>query len=182
MPTSILFLPELYVILFRIDSELAETARKQGCSCGGPLHAGHYRRKPRALVDLDDEHSLRLSWCCGHCRRRTTPPSVRFLGRRVYSFPVVVLVTALSVGASRSRIAVLRDELGIDRRTLERWRKWWREEFPETRFWRAAGARFMPPIAGPHPRSLLDRFVSGLDGLIQLLRFLNPLSLPTPAS
>ena len=33
--------------LFAIDQDLAETARKNVCSCGGRLHRADYVRKPR---------------------------------------------------------------------------------------------------------------------------------------
>jgi hypothetical protein len=39
----------------------------------------------------------RFSLCCGRegCRRRATPPSVRFLGRRVYVGAVVIVASVL---------------------------------------------------------------------------------------
>ena len=57
------------------------------------------------------------------CRRRHTPPSVRFLGRRVYVGLVVVLVSAMRHGLTAPRVQRLREQLGIDRQTLERWRQ-----------------------------------------------------------
>ena len=145
MSTAILYDRKLFVILNQIDSDLAEKTRAQGCSCGGRLHTSNYPRKPRAPVDLGAEHRKRHSFCCAECRRRETPPSVRFFGRRVYAFPVVVLLTALAAGLSGNRLATLRKEFGVDRRTLERWRVWWRvwwrEVFPETKFWKVARAR-----------------------------------------
>src|SRR5262249_50284992 len=33
--------------LFAVDQDLAETARNEGCPCGGRLHSAHYLRKPR---------------------------------------------------------------------------------------------------------------------------------------
>ncbi|HRZ54915.1 MAG TPA: hypothetical protein P5525_05600 [Candidatus Paceibacterota bacterium] len=41
---------------------------------------------------------VRFSLCCGKegCRRRNTPPSVRFLGRWVYAGLVVILVAAMT--------------------------------------------------------------------------------------
>ncbi len=57
----------------------------KGCpGCEGPLHRGDYERKPRgALVAAASEaFRVRHSLCCGWCRRRALPPSVRFLGRR----------------------------------------------------------------------------------------------------
>jgi hypothetical protein len=176
LSTDILYDPQLFVILFRIDSDLAEKARADRCSCGGRLDTADYPRKPRAPIDLGPEHHRRHSFCCAECRCRTTPPSVRFFARRVYAFPVVVLVTALAAGLSGSRLATLRKEFGVDRRTLERWRVWWREVFPQTRFWKTARARFSPPVDGAHLDAVRDRFAEGLEGLVLLLRFLSPMS------
>lgn len=176
MSATILSDPRLFVILFRIDSDLAEKARAERCPCGGRLDVADYPRKPRAPGDLGPQHSRRHSFCCAVCRHRTTPPSVRFFGRRVYAFPVVVLLTALSAGLSGSRLARLRKEFGVDRRTLERWRVWWREVFPQTRFWKAARARFSPPVDGAGLDAIRARFAEGLDGLVALLRFLSPMS------
>ena len=176
MQTAIFSDPRLFVILFRIDSELAETARVGRCSCGGRLDVAGYPRKPRAPVDLGPEHHRRHSFCCAVCRRRTTPSSVRFFARRIYAFPVVVLVTTLAAGLSGRRLATLRKEFGVDRRTLERWREWWREVFPQTRFWKTARARFSPSVDGGDLQCICDRFGEGLDGLVALLRFLSPMT------
>jgi hypothetical protein len=59
-----------------------------GCTCGGVRHSARYPRKPRALQGmLDERYQNRLSFCCARegCRRRSTPPSVRFLGRKLLS-------------------------------------------------------------------------------------------------
>ena len=175
MSTDILYDPQLFVILFRIDSDLAEKVRADRCSCGGRLDTADYPRKPRA-PGLGPEDRKRHSFCCAVCRRRTTPPSVRFFSRRVYAFPVVVLLTTLAAGLSTSRLATLRKEFGVDRRTLERWRVWWREVFPQTRFWKTARARFSPPVDGAQLDAVRDRFAEGVDGLVLLLRFLSPMS------
>lgn len=50
-----------------------------------------------------------MSLCCARCRKRRTPPSVRFLGRRVYLAAVVVLACVLRQGPTRWRVARLRD-------------------------------------------------------------------------
>ena len=176
MSTAILYDPKIFVILNHIDSDLADKTRAEGCSCGGRLHTSNYPRKPRAPVDLGAEHRKRHSFCCAECRRRETPPSVRFFGRRVYAFPVVVLLTALAAGLSGQRLSTLRKEFGVDRRTLERWRVWWREVFPETRFWKVARARFSPAVDASRLDALLDRFRDGRDGVVDLLRFLSPMT------
>ena len=77
--------PKLYSLLLLIDEDLAAQAQSAGCSCGGALHSARYPRKPRgAPRELLEQYRSRLSFCCAACRRRTTPESVRYLGRRVY--------------------------------------------------------------------------------------------------
>ena len=73
--------------LLSIDRDLADSTRQQGCSCGGRLHCANYPRAPRGGPDhLPEEYRCRFSFCCDRdgCRKRMTPPSVRFLGRKVY--------------------------------------------------------------------------------------------------
>ena len=170
---------ELFQILEKVDADLTEAARSKGCLlCGGKLHRSDYDRKPRG----GPQWELRFSLCCAQegCRRRHTPPSVRFKGRRVYAGLVVVLVSAMIHGLKPERVKLLRDALGIDRRTLERWRQWWLVTFVESSFWRAARARFMPPLCHKTlPLSLCERFkVERRDRLLDLLRFLAPITTP----
>lgn len=103
--------------------------------------------------------------------------SVRFLGRRVYLSLTVVLTSARLAG-QRSTAARLSDELNIPVRTLERWRQWWRQQFPLTPLWQAHGARFMPPAdTALLPASLLERFAGeAAESLLRLLSFLSPIT------
>jgi hypothetical protein len=170
---------ELYQLLEKVDADLAEAARLEGCRhCGGKVHRADYERKPRG----GPHWNQRLSFCCAQegCRRRCTPASVRFLGRRVYPALVVVLVSAMVHGLSADRVRRLREWLGIDGRTLGRWRHWWLETFRRSRFWKAARARFLPPVEERTlPWSLCLRFVTERrDRLLDLLGFLAPLSSP----
>ncbi len=118
----------LYEVLAGIDADLAETARRAGCRvCGGVLHSACFPRKPRGGPgELPAGYDRRHSFCCAAdgCRTRRTPPSVRFLGRKVYLGAVVVLATTLRHGLTRMRADRLRQLLGVDARTLERWRHW----------------------------------------------------------
>jgi hypothetical protein len=172
----------LYEFLFTIDGEFAEEARAEGCHCSGRVHRANYERKPRGgPSNLGPEYDKRFSFCCAleGCRNRKTPASVRFLGRRVYLGAVVLLVSAMQGGITDKRASKLRESLGVSRRTLWRWRRWWLESFPESSFWKLARGRFMPPLNdGILPASLLERFAGTDDRsrLIQALSFLAPLT------
>lgn len=171
----------LWGLLGRIDGDLAAAARGGGCRiCGGTLHRSRYPRKPRGgPADLAG-YDWRDSFCCAQegCRKRLTPPSLRFLGRKVYLGAVVVLVSAMSHGATPARLARLGELTGASRRTLDRWREWWREVFAASPFWKAAAGRFEKPVERELlPLSFLVRFAGDeLERLVAALRFLAPLS------
>ena len=169
--------------LFAVDQDLAATARKQECGCGGRLHCANYPRKPRAgCENLPESYGYRLSFCCNRdgCRKRTTPPSVRFLGRKVYLGAVVVLVAAMRQGPSPRRVRDLSQLFGADRRTITRWCVFWREHFPQTAFWRVARSRLVPKVDITNlPRTLIDGFIRSDDSHEEwkrLLEFLSPIT------
>ena len=171
-----------YQLLYQIDRSIAEEVRARGCDCGGQLHSACYPRKPRGIRSvLDESYQSRLSFCCAQdgCRRRSTPPSVRFLGRKVYLGVIVVLLTALHHGLTEARRRRLIEELDVPLQTLWRWRRWWREQFVATRCWRAVAGQFIPPIdADTLPGALLERLTgSGLsERLVQLLVLICPVT------
>jgi hypothetical protein len=145
------------------------------------LHSARYLRKPRGRPCLlGPEHDLRFSFCCAvdGCRRRGTPPSLRFLGRKVYLAAIVVLISILRHGVSASRMQRLSGVISIDRRTVERWRTWWRNTFAASPFWRSARAAFMPPVDQERlPASLIERFTGDdIARLVALLRFIGPIT------
>ena len=168
-------------LLYRFDQDLAEQAQAKGCPCGGRLDRANYPRKPRGgPADLSPGREIRQSFCCHRdgCRSRTTPPSLRFLGRRVYFGVAIIVLTAMTHGASPRRVAALRAELGVDRRTLARWQRWWRDDFPASRFWREHRARLSPALSSEGlPTTLLDRFAPQREPneIVSLLRFLAPI-------
>jgi hypothetical protein len=173
----------LFQFLLRIDRYLAADAKAGGCRCGGKLHGARYPRKPRGIPSKldDDSYRMRDSFCCATegCRRRTTPASFRFLGRRVFVSAAVVLVSVLRDGPTPTRMAALRKLVEVSPRTVGRWRSWWRETFVQTPFWRAVRGFFRVPVdESALPLSLLEAFPanSAKRKLLRLLRLIGPLT------
>ncbi len=168
----------LYDFLEQVDSDFTSEVRSGGCDhCGSVLHRGDFDRKPRGIgPPWEKRHSL----CCSQdgCRKRKTPPSVRFLGRKVYLGVVLVLVSAMMQGANESRLKRLQQMLPIDRRTLKRWRQWWAETFVQSAFWKAMRGRFRRPIdPGQMPLGLVEAFdACQVEGLVKLMKFLSPIT------
>jgi hypothetical protein len=170
--------------LFTVDEDLARSTSKEGCPCGGRLHRANYPRQPRGGPDdLPKEYCYRLSFCCDRdgCRKRVTPPSARFLGRKVYLGAVVILVAAMRQGPTPRRVCELSRLFDADRRTIGRWQVFWREHFPQTAFWKVERARFVPAVETVAlPRLLLDAFLRTGDPFKdweKLLCFLSPITI-----
>lgn len=170
-------------LLLEIDLDLVEQVRLRGCPhCGGPLHRADYPRKPWGLGrQARSCYARRFSLCCDRdgCRRRTTPGTMRFLGRRRYTAVMMVLVSALTHGITARRGERLRQALGVSRRTLTRWRAWWREALVASVFWRTVRGRLASALdVQALPAVLLEAFEgrSRRRRLLRLLGFLAPLS------
>jgi hypothetical protein len=152
---------EFFEGLLAIDEVIVERAAEEPCrDCGGPLHRGDYPRKPRGglLAAAAESFVRRFSLCCGRdgCRHRATPPSVRFLGRRVYVGAVVIVVSAIAL-TTLAASAVLR-ATGVPARTTRRWSRWWRGPFTTSRPFVELSARLVPaPERRRLPAALLER-------------------------
>jgi hypothetical protein len=171
--------------LLSIDKNLAECARREACSCSGRLHCANYPRAPRSGLDhLPEEYRCRFSFCCDRdgCRKRVTPPSVRFLGRKVYLGAVVILITAMRQGPTPRRVRDLSSLFGVNSATIARWQAFWRDYVPRTTFWKVARARLVPVVEiAALPLSLVEAFGRTNDPYqdwVRLLRFLSPLTIP----
>jgi hypothetical protein len=148
--------------LLEWDIAIAERVRAAGCPwCCARLDSAHYPRKPRfgeVCAEPDQDWSVRLSLCCARegCRRRVTPPSVRFLGRRVY--PEVVVLVACVRALAQQQVRSEQAAAGVPRRTVRRWLSWWRGAFIASALWQQLRPRFMPsPDEASLPASLLSR-------------------------
>jgi hypothetical protein len=110
---------------------------------------------------------------------------VRFLGRKVYLGAVVVLVAAMRQGPTPRRVGELRRLFDdVDRRTIARWQVFWREQFPQTSFWKVARGQVALLVElAELPLALLTAFfrnsdLNPRDNWGRLLEFLSPITIP----
>jgi hypothetical protein len=169
-------------LLLKVDADLAAETRRAGCDCGGVLHSARYDRKPRGgPAGVGPENAVRFSFCCATegCRRRATPPSLRFLGRKVFFGVLVLLVPILRDGPTPERLARLSERFAVSARTVRRWMGFWRETFVASRVWQAARGRFAAPVdAEAMPGSLVDAFSEisdPQDRIVAVLRLVSPI-------
>lgn len=169
------------------DARVAAEVKADGCRfCAGRLDVASYPRKPRgsALITVGAWLDKRRSFCCARegCRRRATPASLVFLGRRVY---VAVVVLVESLRAQRVAEPVPLERAPPPPRTTRRWLDWFRSTLPKTAVFVAAAGRFWPPLLPAElPHALVASFDrlgrSVSESLVAALRFLSPLSTTLP--
>ena len=156
--------PKFFALLLRIDHELAAQARADGCRCGVALHRADY---PQA------------AGLPGRGSRRT------FFAPELFSVLSAASVRHRGRCDSLAGVCICRlgTQLGVTRRTMARWQAWWREQFPRTPLWRAASARFMPPLSTKClPGGLLERFTAVAhealmhESVMRLLVWLSPVT------
>ncbi|EKD73011.1 MAG: hypothetical protein ACD_45C00484G0001 [uncultured bacterium] len=174
---------KFHLLLITIDQEIAKEVLQKGCIyCGNKLHKANYPRSPFGLLSQFRHHyDERFSLCCNACRKRTTPPSVRFFGRRWYPAPLFMLISALMLGINERRLRQVKQHFGItvSESTWKRWRRWWRDSFESTQFWQQNKGIAFTTIESIYrcPRALLVVFKGLLEEKMQLLlRFLSPLT------
>ena len=93
---------KFFALLEQGDARAAAAVKAAGCRyCGGRLDRADYPRKPRggSMAAAGESLVRRISFCCAQegCRRRATPPSLVFLGRKVYLGIVVVVASLLAL-------------------------------------------------------------------------------------
>ncbi len=154
---------KLFGALVEIDAICAGRVKAAGCAdCAGPLDRADYARKPRGdLGEAADAYTKRTSFCCRRdgCRHRATPPSLRFLGRKVYVAVVVVVASVVGRRIELVGRGVPRHVEGVPVRTVRRWLDWWSVAFVLSPFWKEARGLFATPVnEAALPGSLLERF------------------------
>ena len=150
---------EFFEMLMAVDASIASRVAAAGCPfCGGRLHRGDYARKPRGglLAGAAEAFTRRFSLCCGRegCRRRATPPSVRFLGRRVYVGAAVILTSVVALALAAASAA--RRVTGVAARTTRRWLRWWRGPFVATPVFVEIAARVVGIDRARLPTSIVE--------------------------
>lgn len=181
MYQSLLVNASFYHQLVDLDRIIADQAKASGCPCHGTYHQSNYARKPRGIpAGVGPCASLRFSFCCSRegCRKRLTPPSLRFLGRKVYSSAVILLIFKLKAHTNEQRVEalnnLLRTNLSVE--TIRRWRRFWTVKLPANPLWQRHHLAFYPG-ASRLPESLFDLTQGeASDRVIHLLRLLLPLS------
>lgn len=160
--------------LFLRDLKLAEQTRARGCPvCGGRLHRGHYQRKPRGSP-IPVAYCVRMSLCCGRegCRHRVLPPSCLFMGRKVHSRVVILVVMYLHQrGSPRRTLEQIEELCGVAVRTTVRWAAFFRNEFPRSDAWRRVRGRVSAAVSdaelpGALVACFLERHEEAAEGLL----------------
>jgi hypothetical protein len=163
-----------------LDEGMARRVAAGGCPrCEGPLHRSNFDRKPRGGVSAvaGEAFKRRFSLCCGRegCRKRATPPSVRFLGRRVYLGAVVIVASIVAL-ALRSA-GEIRRQTGVPARTTRRWLGWWQGPFLDTEVFVTICARLIGVDRGRVPASIVDQLAGTATERVQgMLAWLAPLT------
>jgi hypothetical protein len=175
---------EFFAQLEQEDEKIARKVADGGClACGsGALHRSDYSRKARGgLIAPEGEGSVtRFSLCCNleGCRKRATPPSLRFLGRRVYLGAVVIVASMFARVIANA--AELRQVTGVPVRTTRRWLGWWGGPFVSTGVFVAVCARLIGVAVAELPRSIVLRLPgSPTEQVGAMLALLAPLTTST---
>lgn len=164
-------------LLRELDAKWAKMAKEKGCPhCGGKLDVSNYPRKPRSLDSFDGLCDRRQSFCCRNdgCRKRLTPFSVRFLGRKIYLEIVILLSLCFGINPGIEPVPT---------RTVRRWRGFFKSVLnPIDPFWKTQ-IGFFPAGFNPNGTvvSIYQHFSlnhSNPDSLwIHCLKFFSPLSI-----
>jgi hypothetical protein len=181
----------LWRTLFENDQLSAEEVHRQPCprpDCGGKMNWNNYVRKPRGgpeHPEFSKYFGYRMSLCCGRCRKRQTPESVRFLGRKIYIGLTLLVASSRNEGCQSEtdppteKPQMVSPVDSISTRTLGRWVMWWTQSFFKSSFWRGSQGLFATSIDMSAPvSSLISKFVNSSmsETIVTILNFLAPIT------
>lgn len=135
--------PELKFLttLADLDEEIAwQITQTRRCAhCGGQLHRSDTPRSTRGISGSARElFGWRVSFCCAarECRKRYTPPSLRFPERKWYALGVM-LVAAVLGPRNQEHVTgrVMVAGAAVPLRTVRRWQVFFRTEFAVSPTW-----------------------------------------------
>jgi len=171
---------EFHVELVEADLEIARSLQARGCprrGCGGRLHRADFPRKVRGLAADDTSlFASRVGLCCGWCRRRVLPATVRFFGRSSYAFiaSLIAVTTTLAGGIAPGARLV-----GAAWATVARWIRFLQYDLACRGEWQAARGRLPAVLLLEQlPLSLVEVFgsVESDDAWLLTLRWLSPIT------
>lgn len=171
---------EFHEQLWRIDFEEAERVRARGCrrvGCGGRLNWANFPRKVRGLVEEGGWFEQRFGLCCGRCRRRVLPATVRFFGRSSYAFAAVLVAT---VAAVLETVAVGASLVGAVWRTVARWVHFVQQALWQHPQWQARRGQLPAEVLPTRmPLSLIEVFGAerSTPSWIAALRWMAPITI-----
>jgi hypothetical protein len=177
--------PSFWESLFLIDKKIAKEFQSSNkCKrCHKKLHSDNYVRKPRGLpIEAEKYFQFRFSFKCSSCRKRSTCPTVRFSGQKVYVSMLVSLIPSEDP-RTKAMMSELNNQLPtLAKITIKRWSKWW-VMLPQSSAWKLiegsvpvnVNMKFLPDF-------LIDKFGrttrSWINTYKAFLKFLTPIMTP----
>lgn len=161
------------------EASAVEVQRGRCPACEGRLDVANYPRKVRGL-DVESEaaggYARRFSLCCARegCRKRATPPSVRFLGRRVFASVIFLLVALGQAGVHAGASSPSTTKPSWP--TRKRWSWWWTRGLVLEPWFPLLAARLASPLDREHvAEDLMSRFEGDLaERVLRVLALLAP--------
>lgn len=171
--------------LYEVDEEIAKFFHGLPCVfCLDRLNWANYPRKPRGIPPEAVKYfELRFSHCCSRCRKRRTPPSARFMGRRVYVSIFLIIIFCLNSREFYQKIISATTANSFSRRTLNRWLIWWDCTIPISPIWKKISGNLKPNIDNKFlPLFIIEQFFEANGktdkAILLLLKFLSPMAVP----
>ena len=158
---NFVFTTSFFLYLHRIDQYIAKKTGEASCPiCGSQLDIRNWYRKGFGVPPgCDGQALIRHSFCCSCCRTSITPNSLRFMYYKRNAICSELIICALIPGSDNDKKVAkeLQLFLGIDRKTLNIFRKWWRERFGGCLFARQEAANICN-LQGDDPLSTILRY------------------------
>ena len=170
---NFVFTASFFLYLLRIDQYIANKTGQVSCPiCGNQLDIRNWYRKGFGVPPgCDGQALIRHSFCCSCCRTSITPNSLRFMYYKRNAVCSELIVCALIPGADNAKDAMgdLQRFLGIDRRTLNKFRKWWRVKFGCSLFAKQEAATICNLQGSNPPNAIFSYFKAVCDNLKKAL-------------